>query len=228
MDTIISLNEINCTLNEIEKISKELKIEYYLSNIEDDINANDDVVNYSNIINLNIINSNIINTIDGNSMIKSNFPVPVHNIESVLTIQDDDNIISENMNSNIRFSNINEITEICGENEKNQIYDKIEINRRTTPIMTKKRNFPLFFTFEKEEFFDLISNYISLGTYNNWELVQLLSCLSKLGNFDFFSIINCVFSLLLFVHGNFCFQEIVLFPFIFYFISIIFFFRFVF
>ena len=42
-DTIISLSEINCTLNEIENISKELKIEYYFSNIENDINANDDI-----------------------------------------------------------------------------------------------------------------------------------------------------------------------------------------
>ena len=186
-DTIISLSEINCTLNEIENISKELKIEYYFSNIENDINASDDMENYSNIKNLKIKNLNIMNSIDGNSMTKSNFPVPVQNIECVLTIQDNYNVISENVNSNISFSNINKITEIYLENDDNQNYDKNELNRRTTPIMTKKRNIPLFLTFEKVEFFDLISNYISLGTYNNWELVQLLSCLSKLGNsFSFY------------------------------------------
>ena len=198
-DTIISLSEINCTLNEIENISKELKIEYYFSNIENDINANDDMENYSNIKNLKIKNLNIMNSIDGNSMTKSNFPVPVQNIECVLTIQDNYNVISENVNSNISFSNINKVTEIYLENDDNQNYDKNELNRRTTPIMTKKRNIPLFLSFEKVEFFDLISNYISLGTYNNWELVQLLSCLSKLGNSFFFYYKLC-FQFIIAVH----------------------------
>ena len=198
-DTIISLSEINCTLNEIENISKELKIEYYFSNIENDINASDDMENYSNIKNLKIKNLNIMNSIDGNSMTKSNLPVPVQNIECVLTIQDNYNVISENVNSNISFSNINKITEIYLENDDNQNYDKNELNRRTTPIMTKKRNIPLFLTFEKVEFFDLISNYISLGTYNNWELVQLLSCLSKLGN-SFFFYYKLYFQFIIAVH----------------------------
>ena len=198
-DTIISLSEINCTLNVIENISKELKIEYYFSNIENDINASDDMENYSNIKNLKIKNLNIMNSIDGNSMTKSNFPVPVQNIECVLTIQDNYNVISENVNSNISFSNINKITEIYLENDDNQNYDKNELNQRTTPIMTKKRNIPLFLTFEKVEFFDLISNYISLGTYNNWELVQLLSCLSKLGN-SFFFYYKLYFQFIIAVH----------------------------
>ena len=171
LDTIISLSEINCTPDEIEKISKDLKIEFYL------LNANDNKDTDLNIMR-NVDNNN-------NSISSSNSPLSVHGIKSVLTIQGNDNIISQKEDLTTDSNNILKIEDNYIESDDNQLYNENEKNRKSTTITTKKRNFPLFISFEKSDFFDLISNYISLGTYNNWELVQLLSCLSKLGNSDF-------------------------------------------
>ena len=88
LDTIISLSEINCTPDEIEKISKELKIEFYLLNAND--NKDTDL--------------NIMRDIDNNSSLNS--PLSVHGIKSVLTIQGNDNIISQKEDLIIDSNNI--------------------------------------------------------------------------------------------------------------------------
>ena len=118
--TILALSDINCTINEIEMISKELQKEYNLLHLDANV--------------------------------------------------DNDNNNNGNNNNNNETENEN----------KNEIKDDTSLENIATNII-KKKIVPLFIAFDKFEFFDTISNYISLGTYSNWELVQLLSCLSKLG-----------------------------------------------
>ena len=130
--TILALSDINCTINEIEMISKELQKEYNLLHL--DANVDNDNNNNGN-------NNN-----------------------------NNDNDSNDNNNNNNNNENEN----------KNEIKDDTSLENIATNII-KKKIVPLFIAFDKFEFFDTISNYISLGTYSNWELVQLLSCLSKLG-----------------------------------------------
>ena len=145
--TILALSDINCTINEIEMISKGLQKEYNLLHL--DANVDNDNNNNNN-------NDNNNNDIDNNN-----------------------NNNNDNNNNDIDNNNNNNNNENENEN-KNEIKDDTSLENIATNII-KKKIVPLFIAFDKFEFFDTISNYISLGTYSNWELVQLLSCLSKLG-----------------------------------------------
>ena len=176
LDTIISLSEINCTPDEIEKISKELKIEFYLLNAIDnkdtDLNIMRNVENNNNSslnsplsvhgiksvltiqgnssyynknnkskniytnscsnFNKNTDNNynydnkktdlNIMRNIDNNSISSLNSPLSVHGIKSVLTIQGNDNTLSQKEDLIIDSNNIHKIEDNYIESDDNQIF----------------------------------------------------------------------------------------------------------
>ena len=73
-------------------------------------------------------------------------------------------------------------------NEKeNEIIDKIVLKNFNENLQDdillspKKRKLPLFSTFTKIDLFELISNFVIGGQFNNWEIINLLTCVTNLG-----------------------------------------------
>lgn len=79
----------------------------------------------------------------------------------------------ENKNNQNESQNVEKIT-MKNNNENQQQQQEILL----TP---KKRKLPLFSAFTKNDLFDLISNFVLDGQFNNWEMINLLTYVTDLG-----------------------------------------------
>ena len=110
---------------------------------------------------------------------------------------------NENKNNENESQNVEKII-IKNNNDNQQQQQDILL----TP---KKRKLPLFSAFTKNDLFDLISNFVLDGQFNNWEMINLLTCLTDLGTalhdmkrvqfflFMNFTILFCRFAFFLFI-----------------------------
>lgn len=89
--------------------------------------------------------------------------------------------IKSNQNLNIKeFENKNN-NENESQNVENIIMKNNNENQQEILSTPKKRKLPLFSAFTKNELFDLISNFVLDGQFNNWEMMNLLTCVTDLG-----------------------------------------------
>ena len=84
-----------------------------------------------------------------------------------------DNNKNNNSNNEIKTENVEKIT-ISSNNDNQQQHLDILI----TP---KKRKLASFSAFTKNDLFDLISNFVLDGQFSNWEMINLLTCVTDLG-----------------------------------------------
>ena len=80
---------------------------------------------------------------------------------------------NNNSNNEIETENVENIT-INSNNDNQQQHQDILI----TP---KKRKLASFSAFTKNDLFDLISNFVLDGQFSNWEMINLLTCVTDLG-----------------------------------------------
>ena len=91
----------------------------------------------------------------------------LQNIKSNQDLKEFENKKNENENQNV---------------EKIAMKNNNENQQQEILSSPKKRKLPLFSAFTKIDLFDLISNFVLDGQFNNWEMINLLTCVTDLGS----------------------------------------------
>ena len=105
-------------------------------------------------------------------IVKSNQEIDEIGNKNIDEDKDKDN--DENKKYNINY-NDNKNTE---KNPQNDINENLQENISLSP---KKRKLPLFSAFTKIDLFELISNFVVEGQFNNWEIISILTYVTNLG-----------------------------------------------
>jgi hypothetical protein len=85
----------------------------------------------------------------------------------------------ENKNDENKNNNENESQNVEKLTMKNNYENQLQ--QQEILLTPKKRKLPLFSAFTKNDLFDLISNFVLDGQFNNWEMINLLTCVTDLG-----------------------------------------------